>query len=517
MGKKFEVLAVEGRSRLQGLQVDLYDDLVEAIDKADFNQFNDQLLKFENGVFQKRKDKMREFISNFNKLRIKIKENGRSVELSPLQLAVKSGNINLVKFLIENNDNTEVSLADTRLSLLQDTLKVTAHKKDKDHLQVDIDKVTYVQNSTALHIAVAQGHMDVVQYLLADDTINPEIINLQDGEDLGEKDGHGNTPLHLATCLTDNWKIFDFLIAKGANREAKNRLGRGLELYVHYNLKATEKMLRDFKQHVDPRSVVILSNSSAALLPQNSALLGDDKNNLLSAPLAQALENITSAQTQTDTKSREVNISLEERKRLASIKYYLDQLEINIRLLESSLQYAQAHCDSTDTHRSAAITKIIEENNHIVKQATALIGTPNAVDAKGFPKVLKKYTSTMQEHAYAIGDYKTTTKVLFLIGVLALAIACAATGIGLAAEIGGIGFVGGYGAAANAAFSGGALAKIGSAAAIADGVATATVTIASAIPLTCGYLWHRHKTKGMRTIENISENAAALVKCTLSG
>lgn len=498
MGKKFEVLAVEGQSTLYGIQGNLYNNLVSALDQADFNEFKNKLEQFNNRIFQTRPDQLREFIINFNKLKVKITANGRSVELSPLQLAVKSGNIELVKFLFESNDNTECSLLETRLSLLQDKLKVTAHNKDVDRSQVEIDKVTYVQDSTALHIAVALGHMDVVRYLLAYDAINSDIINIPDI--------NGNTPLHFAACLTDEWKIFDFLIEKGANREAKNNQGLNVEYHNLYSLNVTEQMRKSFSAHINPNA-----NKGGG---QGSGGQLKDKGNVVSSPLAQALNDIFEANEQVSAKIRSVDTQINERIKCANVKYYLEQLEINIQLLGPSLQHAQTHCALTDTNRSAAIKKIIEQTNHIVKQATALVATPNVSDATNFLILINDYIDTMKTHAYAIGDYTTTKKVLFWIGILALAIVCAATGIGLAAEIGGLGFVGGYGAAANAAFSGGALATTGSAAAMADGVATATAVIASAIPLACGYLWHRHKTTGIRVIENISENAAALVKCT---
>ena len=97
-----------------------------------------------------------------------------------LQIASKFGYLNIVKYLVEMKN-------------------------------ADVDNTGY-NNSTPLHYACQEGHLEIVKYLYSR------------GANLEAKDGDGNTPLHKAA--SSDIEIVKFLLLKGANKHALNNEGK---------------------------------------------------------------------------------------------------------------------------------------------------------------------------------------------------------------------------------------------------------------------------------------------------
>eukprot|EP00039_Didymoeca_costata_P018659 m.334435 g.334435 ORF g.334435 m.334435 type:complete len:366 (+) comp17354_c0_seq1:197-1294(+) len=70
----------------------------------------------------------------------------------------------------------------------------------------------YESGATWLHVAACNGYIDVLQYLLEQPSINPNI-----GDD------EGNTPLHLAVFF-QQYECVMYLVAKGADLKTRNHL-----------------------------------------------------------------------------------------------------------------------------------------------------------------------------------------------------------------------------------------------------------------------------------------------------
>jgi ankyrin repeat protein len=96
-----------------------------------------------------------------------------------------------------------------------------ANAGDLDHLKAVLEKYPRLVNAkrpqagkdetgkyTALHHAVAEGHIEVVKYLLSH------------GADIEADGGHGWRPLHLAAS-NDDLRIVQILVEKGADIGAK--------------------------------------------------------------------------------------------------------------------------------------------------------------------------------------------------------------------------------------------------------------------------------------------------------
>ena len=69
--------------------------------------------------------------------------------------------------------------------------------------------------STALHIAIDNGHLEIVQYLIETGHVDAEA-----------RENHGSTALHIA-CTCGNLDIVQYLIEAGqVDIEAKNKSGQ---------------------------------------------------------------------------------------------------------------------------------------------------------------------------------------------------------------------------------------------------------------------------------------------------
>ncbi|WP_029520228.1 ankyrin repeat domain-containing protein [Persephonella sp. IF05-L8] len=117
-------------------------------------------------------------------------------EGSPLHVAVKEGDIELVKYFLDNGADPNIKGA---------------------------------FGETPLHIAVDRGYLDIVKLLLEKEA-DP---NVQSNE--------GNTPLHLSVIASSADIAYE-LISHGANKEIKNKFGKTpLDLAMELN---DEKMIK---------------------------------------------------------------------------------------------------------------------------------------------------------------------------------------------------------------------------------------------------------------------------------
>ncbi len=157
------------------IQENLWNELIIAIDEGDYDKVNKALAKFRPAVDSKapwsadpKSEYAREnggviktqFGVSFNKIKIHITETEwswkklgwitRSVELSPLQLAAKSGNRDIVDFLVRNIDDGDESP--------YARIKLHPAGEDVNKDVMVIDGKTYVHYATPLHIAAAGGH-----------------------------------------------------------------------------------------------------------------------------------------------------------------------------------------------------------------------------------------------------------------------------------------------------------------------------------------------------------------------
>ncbi|WP_240991892.1 ankyrin repeat domain-containing protein, partial [Wolbachia endosymbiont of Glossina morsitans morsitans] len=162
---------------------------------------------------------------------------------SPLRLAIENGNLNIVKYLIENGADYD-SLSENDMTLLHiaascGQLEVVKYlvadrganieAKDSDGMtplhtaasrgSIELAKYFVTKRSnvneksykgyTPLHLAAERGFLDTVKYLI------------KEGADLGAKDHKGYTPLHLA-AERGFLDIVEYLINKGASYDIKD-------------------------------------------------------------------------------------------------------------------------------------------------------------------------------------------------------------------------------------------------------------------------------------------------------
>lgn len=117
-------------------------------------------------------------------------------EGTPLHVAVKEGDTELVKYLLEKGANPNAKGA---------------------------------FGETPLHIAVDRGYLDIVKLLL------------ENGADPNIQSNEGNTPLHIAV-ISSSADIAYELISHGAKKDIKNNFGKTpLDLAMELN---DEKMIK---------------------------------------------------------------------------------------------------------------------------------------------------------------------------------------------------------------------------------------------------------------------------------
>ena len=136
-------------------------------------------------------------------------------EKSPLHLAVRAGNLDLVKKLIgdgadkEEMDMEDVGCTPLHMAVLLGHLNIVRYLIE----QIGANVITYHDlGANPLQSAAAKGHLEIVKYLIE---VNRQIDIDSKGRILG------NTPLHMAAAY-NKLDVVVYLLQKGANKEICN-------------------------------------------------------------------------------------------------------------------------------------------------------------------------------------------------------------------------------------------------------------------------------------------------------
>lgn len=166
----------------------------------------------------------------------------------PLRSAALSGNLDIVKYLLNFNSKDEKVKA--KATDVKSALRLAA---SKDHVHVlgylmrQIGPMDTMLLNSAVHAAVVNGslkttklllaelkdpfnaiicecHRNVLHLAAANDKLELVIYALQQGADINSVSDEGNTALHVAAAARKN-DMVNFLIAKGAEVDAKKSNG----------------------------------------------------------------------------------------------------------------------------------------------------------------------------------------------------------------------------------------------------------------------------------------------------
>lgn len=157
-------------------------------------------------------------------------------ENSPLHIAARNGNLNIVKLLIKKG-----SKVDVRNRRKQTPLHWAAHNGHPeivDYLIAEGANVDAVEDEggTPLSWVAYVGHLEIVKQLV------------DYGSNIQSADMHSNTPLHWA-CYHGRLEVVKFLIEKGADLHKKNSYGyTPLDLAVRNGHLATVLFLLDWQK-----------------------------------------------------------------------------------------------------------------------------------------------------------------------------------------------------------------------------------------------------------------------------
>jgi ankyrin repeat protein len=139
-------------------------------------------------------------------------------ENTVLHFAAETGNLKMLKFLVDNLEKKQKELAEEakkaaeKKAAKEDVTKEEAAGEEEK----PVVKVINRQGMTPLHIAAEMGHTKIAEYLV-DKGADPEIRNR----------GDNNTPLDLALAA-DNLKIVKHLVAAGADPNTIDNQGNSL-------------------------------------------------------------------------------------------------------------------------------------------------------------------------------------------------------------------------------------------------------------------------------------------------
>ncbi|KAK9488122.1 ankyrin repeat-containing domain protein [Lipomyces starkeyi] len=133
------------------------------------------------------------------------------------------------------------------------TLKSTVEHLSKDLSQSEGDIILQAidpySSSTPLHMACANGHLEIVEYILSKFSSPPSetrvsIVTLQNES--------GNTPLHWA-CLNGHQKIIERLCDSGADPFVKNLAGQDcfFQAENYEKLDVVDYLLQRFQEVLD--------------------------------------------------------------------------------------------------------------------------------------------------------------------------------------------------------------------------------------------------------------------------
>ncbi|CAH8550783.1 unnamed protein product [Schistosoma curassoni] len=127
---------------------------------------------------------------------------------------VREGNLHEVKLWLDDIENDVNQGDEHRFSLLHWAAR-EGQRNIVDLLVIRGARInaTNMGDDTALHLAAAHGHFDVVHYLLNSHRLNVDAAN-----------EHGNTALHYA-CFWNHLEIAEYLIKNGACLMQENKYG----------------------------------------------------------------------------------------------------------------------------------------------------------------------------------------------------------------------------------------------------------------------------------------------------
>lgn len=104
-----------------------------------------------------------------------------------------------------NDDESVQKVRNTQRDKMMDDMKEAVKSG------IDLNK-QYENGATWLHVAACNGYIEILQFLLEQPKINPNV-----------PDDEGNTPLHLAVFF-QQYECVMYLVAKGADLKARNKL-----------------------------------------------------------------------------------------------------------------------------------------------------------------------------------------------------------------------------------------------------------------------------------------------------
>ncbi|MFA6036575.1 MAG: ankyrin repeat domain-containing protein [Legionellales bacterium] len=347
MRKKYKVLA--GRGEFITLQEGLYNQLVDAIIDGDSNKFSEALTKFR-PFWSADEDchaasKIKEqFGENFNKLKIRLYDGKSFVELTPLQLAAKSGHVEILDFLLRNTSEPQVLLAETiQVKTLEQKQEVGLNNKE-------INGFNYVSGSTALHLALEQEHFTAARLFLENNNlaiINPLTINPPNDQLY--------PPIFLAAA-TSNLDMVDYLLAKGANRVIRvngmnfadyaQRYGASVELTGGAYQELNKRLSNDFVPlTLEPFMEKFTNVKNVVGLDKALSYIAQAKKNITAKALAEA--------------------KIEEQQKFYNLQNQLAMLESSIKSL--AILIAQARSVLADRKTKNLSDPLIEKNeNHLL-------------------------------------------------------------------------------------------------------------------------------------------------------
>ncbi|KAK9370955.1 ankyrin repeat-containing domain protein [Lipomyces kononenkoae] len=148
-----------------------------------------------------------------------------------------------------------------------DTLKSSVERLSEDLSQPEAEVLLHAidpySKSTPLHMSCANGHLDIVEYILskfpaAPSAGNLSIVTLQNDS--------GNTPLHWA-CLNGHQKIIERLCDCGADPFVKNMAGQDCFFQAENNekLDVVDYLLQRFQEVLEEDGNVAAGQEDAEL------------------------------------------------------------------------------------------------------------------------------------------------------------------------------------------------------------------------------------------------------------
>lgn len=182
--------------------------------------------------------------------------------ITPLHLAAKNGQIEMVKFLIKRGANVNAQSAVNKLTPLH---CAAVRKNNKEIIEILIKKGANVNaldesKNTPLHSASAEGHnscQEVIKTLI------------KNGANVNAKNKDGWTPLHVAASYFSSERIIETLIERGVNVNAvdedkRTPLHVAASSFKEENIKALIKKgnAASFLQDKDDKTPLDYSNDA---------------------------------------------------------------------------------------------------------------------------------------------------------------------------------------------------------------------------------------------------------------